>query len=81
MNIPVNDNDTAIISTWFNEAIRFIGKFLNFLIERERERETDRERERERETSYLTFTYHIEAVTNELFIVTVFMKSLIFLAM
>lgn len=26
MNIPVNDNDSANISSWFGEAIQFIGK-------------------------------------------------------
>ena len=26
MNIPVNDNDSANISSWFGEAIQFIGE-------------------------------------------------------
>ena len=26
MNIPVNDNDTADLSSWFQQAINFIGK-------------------------------------------------------
>lgn len=30
MNIPVNDNDTADLSCWFQQAINFIGKKANY---------------------------------------------------
>ena len=32
MNIPVNDNDTADLSCWFQQAINFIGKVLSPII-------------------------------------------------